>query len=120
MEIGAIGFILLVGMSLFGGGSAPGGGAPPASYNPPPQATASAPVTSGAPTVSQAQLKAIRQQAGGGNVISTVPVAPIKVTPAMTENDVKVEDAQPSASDPFTYTGKKKGPRPAYQESNGQ
>jgi len=120
MEIGGIGFILMMGMSLFGGSAGSGGGspsAPAASYNPPP--TASAPAAPGNPTVSQAQLNAIKQQAGGGNVISTVPVAPIKVAPAMKESDVQVDGPKADASDPFTYTGKKKGPRPAYQESNG-
>ena len=122
MEIGGIGFVLMMGMSLFGGSSGSGGSsssapsAPSASYNPP--QTASVPATSGNPTVSQAQLNAIKQQAGGGNIVSTVPVAPIKVAPAMKESDVQVDDPKADASDPFTFIGKKKGPRPAYQESN--
>ena len=118
MEIGLIGLTLMIGMSLFGASpssNSPAVPNPQASYSPQPVNT-SAPVNPANPTVSQAQLNAINQQAGGGKIINTLPVEPIKVTPVFTDDEAKVEHSQTDPKDPYTYTGKKSGPRPAYQE----
>lgn len=114
MEVGGIGFILLIGMSLFGGGGASHStGGASASYSPQPTASSQS-----APSISQSQLSQIKSQVGG-NVINTVPVAPLKPKPLLVEDaSVQVEKKPISdSSDSFTYTGERKGPRPVYQEA---
>ena len=120
MEIGAVGLTLMLGLSLFGGtpkSSNNTSSAPSTSYNPQ-SATAAAPsTTTGSPTVSQAQLNAIRQQAGGGSVISTVPMEPVKVTPVYRVDEAKTTDTPQDSQDSYTYKGAKTGPQPIYQDT---
>jgi hypothetical protein len=112
VEVGAIGFVLLVGMSLFGGSGGRSNSAGSASYSPPAQ---NAPA-SGSPAITQSQLQSIKAQTGG-NLINTVPVAPLVVKPVMTDSEVQVETSASDPSDPFTFTEKPKGPKPVYHES---
>jgi hypothetical protein len=104
-------------MSFSGGGSGSGQSANPgsASYNPAPAVPSGSSSQSGL-TITQQDL--INLKPTGGNVISAVPIAPTKVNPIAMEGDsVQVEPEQTDSSDPFTFKGPSKAPKPLYQDN---
>ncbi len=116
-EAGVIGLLLMIGLSLFGGApSSPPSQpytAPVSSYAPAAPAVPAQPPPppSGNPTLSLQQLQQIRQQSGGGNVLSTLP---IKVAPAIKAEDIRVEENKDATKDEFgTFRGKKKEMKPS-------
>jgi hypothetical protein len=58
--------------------------------------------------VTQSQIQAIKQQAGGGNVISTVPIAPRKIAPAVKLDDANLQAVTEEDASFGKLPGKKK------------